>query len=144
PSSAGFDESDVAQRTADWLGVRLLRQVVDEQALADNFVDAAYHCEHHNVDLNYVGKHILSALPRQEGFKVVLTGEGADEAFAGSPFFPAELLREPDPSTPDLPLNEDEELRERLLASAERDLRLMARRGGLFEHSWEDGPALQA
>lgn len=35
--------------------------------------------EHHNPDLNYVGKFALSELPRELGFKVVLTGEGKIE-----------------------------------------------------------------
>lgn len=35
--------------------------------------------EHHNPDLNYIGKFALSELPRELGFKVVLTGEGMVE-----------------------------------------------------------------
>lgn len=52
------------------------RQVMDEEALASRFEDATWHCEHHNPDLNYVGKFALSEVPRELGFKVVLTGEG--------------------------------------------------------------------
>jgi asparagine synthase (glutamine-hydrolysing) len=63
--------------------VQILKTRVDEEALAAGFADSAYHCEHHNFDLNSVGKYILSELPHENGFKVVLTGEGADEHFAG-------------------------------------------------------------
>ncbi|KAK0628360.1 hypothetical protein B0T17DRAFT_588498 [Bombardia bombarda] len=73
---------------------------MDETTLAANFADSAYHCEQHNLDLNSVGKFVLSTLPREQGFKVVLTGEGADEHFAGYPFFPPDFLREPDLAMP--------------------------------------------
>jgi asparagine synthase (glutamine-hydrolysing) len=69
---------------------------MDEAALADNFEDAVYHIEHHNHDLNFVGKYALSELPRQYGYKVVLTGEGADEHFAGYPLYLPDYLREGD------------------------------------------------
>ena len=48
---------------------------MNEQALAERFEDATWHCEHHNHDLNYVGKFALSEEPTKVGFKVVLTGE---------------------------------------------------------------------
>ena len=52
----------------------MLRRM-DEKSLADNFADATYHSEHHNPDLNYIGKFSLSGLVRDYGFKVVLSGE---------------------------------------------------------------------
>lgn len=52
---------------------------MDEEAFASRFEDATWHCEHHNPDLNYIGKFALSELPRELGFKVVLTGEGMIE-----------------------------------------------------------------
>lgn len=67
---------DIAKRTAEWLGVKMHKQTMDEDALASHFEDATYHCEHHNPDLNYIGKFALSGLTRELGFKVVLTGEG--------------------------------------------------------------------
>ena len=86
----------IAQRTADFLGVKFLKKHMDESTLADNFEDAVYHIEHHNNDLNFVGKYALSELPRQHGYKVVLTGEGADEHFAGYPLYLPDYLREED------------------------------------------------
>ena len=71
---------------------------MSEAELAKRFEDATWHCEHHNPDLNYVGKFALSELPRELGFKVVLTGEGADENFAGYPMYFADYLRERDDS----------------------------------------------
>lgn len=86
----------IAERTAEFLGVKILKKHMDEEALADHFEDAVYHIEHHNNDLNFVGKYALSELPRQHGYKVVLTGEGADEHFAGYPVYLPDFLREED------------------------------------------------
>lgn len=47
---------------------------MNEAALAARYEDATWHCEHHNPDLNYVGKYALSEVPTELGFKVVLTG----------------------------------------------------------------------
>lgn len=95
---SGFDESSIASRTAEWLGVKHVKKHMDEQGLAERFEDAVYHCEHHNHDLNFVGKYALSEVPRESNCKVVLTGEGADEQFAGYPLYIPDFLREPDPA----------------------------------------------
>ena len=88
--------ADIAERTADFLGVKLHKQHVGEEAIASRFEDATWHCEHHNPDLNYIGKFALSELPRELGFKVVLTGEGADETFTGYQQYLPDVLREAD------------------------------------------------
>jgi asparagine synthase (glutamine-hydrolysing) len=58
--------------------------------------NATWHCEHHNRNLNYVGKFTLSELPRQLGFEVLLTGEGVDEIFTGYREFIPDILRKAD------------------------------------------------
>lgn len=109
-ADSGFDESPIAARTAEHLGVTSYILHMAESDLAKHFEDATWHCEHHNPDLNYVGKFALSELPRKHGFKVVLTGEGADENFAGYPIYFPDYFREPDLATEaDLnPLDEQE------------------------------------
>lgn len=102
--------------------MQILKKRMDEATLAENFAESVYHIEHHNMDLNSVGKFCLSTLPREHGFKVVLTGEGSDEHFSGYPFFLPDMLREPDLATPDSILSKDNELRERLKDKAEKDL----------------------
>jgi asparagine synthase (glutamine-hydrolysing) len=97
---SGLDESAIAGRTAEWLGVKHVKKHMDEQGLAQRFEDAAYHCEHHNHDLNFVGKYALSEVPHEDNCKVVLTGEGADEQFAGYPLYIPDFLREPDLAWP--------------------------------------------
>lgn len=110
---------------------------MDEDALASRFEDATYHCEHHNSDLNYVGKFALSELTRNLGFKVVLTGEGAcgigsnsctysattdvlgaDETFTGYGIYLPDVLREADLTWKN---GMPEEERTRLFEKAEYD-----------------------
>ncbi|EMC99897.1 hypothetical protein BAUCODRAFT_102022 [Baudoinia panamericana UAMH 10762] len=93
---SGFDESSIANRTAEWLGVKYIKKLMNEEELAKRFEDAVWHCEQHNADLNFIGKYALSEVPQEAGYKVVLTGEGADEIFAGYPLFLPDYLREPD------------------------------------------------
>ena len=90
------DESEIAQRTADFLGLELKVQRMDDESLAAHFADATWHSEHHNPDLNFVGKYLISALSRDHGFNVVLTGNGADEHFGGYDHYRPDFLRETD------------------------------------------------
>ncbi|RAK94836.1 asparagine synthetase B family protein [Aspergillus ibericus CBS 121593] len=97
---SGADESDIAQRTADWLGVELTCVHLDEAAIAAKFEDTAWHSEAPNPDANGIGKLALSEAVHAKGLKVVLTGEGADEHFAGYTLFAADALSEADSSWP--------------------------------------------
>lgn len=144
PSESGYDESEIAERTAAWLGVKMLKKDLNEAELARHFADSVWHCEHHNFDLNSVGKFALSTLPREHGFKVILTGEGSDEHFAGYPFFAPDFLREPDLSLPDSPLARDGELREGMLKAVQTDIEALSRRVGLFAHGWDEPEARRA
>ena len=111
---------DIAERTAEFLGVKQYKQIMDEEAFASRFEDATWHCEHHNPDLNYVGKFALSELPRELGFKVVLTGEGADEELTGYHIYLPDVLREQDMTWTDaMPENE----RMRLFETSEAETR---------------------
>lgn len=88
---------------------------MNEEELAKRFEDATYHCEHHNHDLNFVGKYALSEVPFENGYKVVLTGEGADEHFAGYPIYAPDFLLEPDYAWPQTKLHDDERRKQQLL-----------------------------
>lgn len=118
---SGFDESAIASRTAEWLGVKHVKKHMDEQGLAERFEDATYHCEHHNHDLNFVGKYALSEAPHENKCKVVLTGEGADEQFAGYPLYIPDFLREPDLAWPGEE-SPPEHLRQKLYANFEKHI----------------------
>ncbi|KKY19459.1 putative asparagine synthase [Diplodia seriata] len=123
--NSGYDESAIANRTADFLGVKFHKKYMGEAELAAYFEDATYHCEHHNADLNYVGKFALSEVPRGVGFKVVLTGEGSDENFAGYPTYLPDYLREPDLAWPANAMSDEQrdKLREETEELTERNYR---------------------
>ncbi len=135
-------DAEIATRTADWLGVQIIKQVVGEEELAENFVNAAYHFEHPALDLNGIGKYVLSTAPREHGVKVVLTGEGSDEHFAGYPFFPAEHLREPDLAFSGSSLVTDPLLLGDLQTRSAADLKAMGNAGGFADLRWDPTPSL--
>ncbi|KAK1976469.1 asparagine synthase [Colletotrichum cereale] len=141
PEGSGFNEADIAERTANWLGVQILKQDMNEEALAKNFEDCVYHLEHHHFDLNFVGKFCLSALPRQHGVPVVLTGEGADETFAGYPFLLEDFLLEPDYAWPTSLLAKNDSMRLGMRKEMVDDVKKMFDTVGMFDHPWEDTPA---
>jgi asparagine synthase (glutamine-hydrolysing) len=120
----------------------MLTRDVTEETIARDFVDAAYHCEHHNFDLNGVSKFTLSTLPREHGVKVVITGEGSDEHFAGYPFFAAEYLQEPDWSQPDSMLTKNNILREQMQLSAGAEMKAIWKVSGGAVYDGPDKHAL--
>ncbi|KAL8712959.1 MAG: hypothetical protein Q9220_002817 [cf. Caloplaca sp. 1 TL-2023] len=104
---SGFDESDVAKRTADWLGVDFHVANMTEAELAANFEDAVWFDELTHLDLAFVGKHVLSKVTRDIHLKTVLSGQGSDEIFGGyNHYFPS-YLREPDLAWPDIAISEE-------------------------------------
>ncbi|KXH61786.1 asparagine synthetase [Colletotrichum salicis] len=154
--SGGLDSSIVAGITTQLVrererGVRLGNQNIKDRIIcfsisftsdseyneyAKHFADSVYHTEHHHFDMNSVGKYALSELPRQQGIPVVLTGEGADEHFAGYPFLVSDFLpRARRCLTPSAELAKDTELREALYKSAAAQLRSMYKGMGMFDHA---------
>ncbi|KAJ9609340.1 hypothetical protein H2200_005667 [Cladophialophora chaetospira] len=93
---SGFDESATANRTADFLGVKFYKKHMNEAELAGSFADATWHDEQPNPDLNFIGTYALSELFREQGFRVNINGQGADEILAGYNIFLPDFLREPD------------------------------------------------
>jgi asparagine synthase (glutamine-hydrolysing) len=62
-------QAGIAERTAQHLGVTLIKKYMNEEEIAKRFEDAVWHSEHQNYDLNFVGKFALSEAPRELGFK---------------------------------------------------------------------------
>lgn len=120
--------------------MKTIKKTITEDTLAEDFEDAVFHCEHHHFDLNFVAKFALSTLPREHGIKVVLTGEGADEHFAGYPYFPGEFLREADEAMPDSQLSQNSDLRNDMFKSVQREMKAIWQKGGATVH--KDRPAL--
>jgi asparagine synthase (glutamine-hydrolysing) len=95
-----YDESQIAERTAEFCDADFQKLSLTEDDLLSNFEESIWYVEQPHFNLNGVGKFLLSGLVREQGYKVVLTGEGSDEHFAGYAFFHADLLREADLTTP--------------------------------------------
>lgn len=100
----------VVKRTAEFCSADLEVLQVSEKDLLDNFEESVWHVEQPHLDLRGVGKFMLSKSVRDQGYKALLTGEGADEHFAGHPYFLKDYLREADDTLPDgfVTLSEEE------------------------------------
>ncbi|KAI4143115.1 MAG: hypothetical protein L6R39_004690 [Caloplaca ligustica] len=107
---SGFDESVIAQNTADFLGVDFQKTHMDEAAFSVNFEEAVWFDEQPHFDLGFVGKHALSKLTRDSGLKTVISGQGSDEIFGGYDVYLQDYLREPDKTWPDNDLSESKRL----------------------------------
>lgn len=82
----GRDESDLAAVTARSLGVSHVVVPVDPARVAELFRDVVLAAEVPILDHADAALLALSREVRARGFKATLTGEGADEAFAGYPW----------------------------------------------------------
>lgn len=136
---------DIAARTSEHLGVQMHTIDMNEAALARDFEESTWHNEQHTFDLNTVGKFALSQLPREHGFKVILSGEGADEVFAGYPWFLPDYLLEPDDAMPESPLHKNLSLYERFRDTALADTQAtLGSLGAASKDSvFELGPAIR-
>ncbi len=80
---AGISEGPAAQRMADYLGIRLRRIEVGREEFLQLWPLTVWH----NDQPNYFGQDAVflavAQACRTDGFKVLLTGEGADELFGG-------------------------------------------------------------
>lgn len=85
------------------------------------------------MNLNFVGKFALSRVPQEHGYRVVLTGEGADEQFAGYPMYVPDFLKERDYAWPTRAISESE--RKALLKEQEEKLFKYLRGRGAANYS---------
>ena len=88
-----FDETEHQDRMADALGVTLHRLTVDGPTIAEAFPEVVRYGEKTILRTAPAPLLRLSGLVRDEGFKVVLTGEGADEVFGGYGIFQEAMVR---------------------------------------------------
>jgi asparagine synthase (glutamine-hydrolysing) len=89
---ADYDEGAIAREQAARSGAEFFQVDVRPDALADHFAGAIYHAERPFANGHAVAKYLLSRAVRDSGVKVVLTGEGSDEIFAGYPHFRRDLI----------------------------------------------------
>ncbi|KAJ5750334.1 hypothetical protein N7533_007362 [Penicillium manginii] len=95
---SGADESDIAQRTAEWLGVEFHPVPITEETIVSKFEDTIWHSEVPLPDTNGIGRLAMAEAAKSQGIKVILTGEGSDEHFGGYKELANDFLLESDPS----------------------------------------------
>jgi asparagine synthase (glutamine-hydrolysing) len=87
-----YDERSFAEEQAKKSGAEFCRIDIRADDSADHFADAIYHAERPFANAHAIAKYLLSRAVRDSGIKVVLTGEGSDEIFAGYPHFRRDLV----------------------------------------------------
>jgi asparagine synthase (glutamine-hydrolysing) len=90
---AAYNEEALARETANYTGSNLQVVPIRQSDLAENFADAVCQCEMLCYNAHTTAKYILSRAVRDAGYKVVLTGEGADEILGGYIHFCVDMLR---------------------------------------------------
>ena len=86
-SDPEFDEGGYQERLIPSLGTNHHTVMVTDRDIADIFPDVVWHAEHPLLRTAPAPMFLLSRLVRESGYKVVVTGEGADEVLAGYDVF---------------------------------------------------------
>ncbi|GAB4167716.1 MAG: asparagine synthase (glutamine-hydrolyzing) [Calditrichia bacterium] len=106
-----FDESKYQQLMVDFLKTEHKSTAISYEAIAEVFNQIIYHTERPTFRTAPAPLFHLSGLVRENGIKVVLTGEGADEVFGGYNIYKEAKIRK------FLSANPDSAMREALLDS---------------------------
>lgn len=88
-----YDESEYQNRMAAFLKTNHHQVKCSWNDIAENFPDVIWHTERPILRTAPTPLYMLSELVRANGFKVVMTGEGADEMFGGYDIFKETLIR---------------------------------------------------
>jgi asparagine synthase (glutamine-hydrolysing) len=83
PDAPEVDEGEYAQRVAEHVGVKLHTLNLDREMFRRSLVETVHVTEYPLSFVNTVPLCLLSKLAREQGVKVLLSGEGADETFGG-------------------------------------------------------------
>ena len=92
-SDPNFDESAYQKRMAKYLGTDHQVIYASYADIGRSFPDVIWHCETALTRTAPVPMFLLSQLVRDQNYKVVLTGEGADEFLAGYDIFKEAKVR---------------------------------------------------
>lgn len=87
-----YDETHIATEMANATEAEQLILPVTAQDLYENFSQTMWHTERTIYNTLAVAKLLMSRAVKQNGYKVVLTGEGSDELFAGYPAFRKDMF----------------------------------------------------
>lgn len=86
-SDQDYDEAIQAEEMAKFVGAHYYPIPISQSKIADGMEDALWHAERFFMNGHGVAKFFLSEATQKAGYKVVLTGEGSDEIFAGYTHF---------------------------------------------------------
>jgi asparagine synthase (glutamine-hydrolysing) len=89
---ADYDEGAIAEEQAKLSGAEFCRIDIRSEHMADHFANALYHAERPFANSHVIAKYLLSRAVRDSGIKVVMTGEGSDEMFAGYAHFRRDMV----------------------------------------------------
>ena len=84
-----FDESEGAREAAAAAGADHTVLTLSDTDLADHFADAVRHAETLQYNTHGAARYLLARQVREAGYRSVMAGEGADEAFFGYEFLRA-------------------------------------------------------
>jgi len=87
-----YDETPIAQEMANATGADQDILRLDGSKLYGHFEDTIWHTERTIYNTLAVAKYLMSQHVTSVGYKVVVTGEGSDELFAGYPSFRKDLF----------------------------------------------------
>ena len=88
-----YDESSFQQRASDHLGTDHHSVRCSDRQIGELFPQVIWHAEAPLVRTAPAPLYLLSGLVRENGYKVVLTGEGADEVLGGYDIFKEAKIR---------------------------------------------------
>ncbi len=86
-TDTGFDEAGYARQTAEFFDAEFHQLILSETDLAEGLARVGEGFDEPLGDASIIPTHLLARFAR-EHVKVVLSGEGADELFAGYPTYP--------------------------------------------------------
>ncbi|MCM0082100.1 asparagine synthase (glutamine-hydrolyzing) [Geomonas sp. Red32] len=92
--AGGFDETPFQQELVDYLETDNRRVTIGNGEIRSLFPQTVWHCEKPLLRTSPVPMFILSRLVRSEGYKVVLSGEGADEILGGYNIYKEAKIRQ--------------------------------------------------
>jgi asparagine synthase (glutamine-hydrolysing) len=117
--SIGFTDEDISETKHQRLMARFTRSIHNEiifdwSEIVERLSRMIYHCECPVRESYNTCSMALSAAAKKAGVKVVLTGEGADELFAGYVGYRFDSFRDRESKSYDLETALEDELREKL------------------------------
>jgi len=128
-ASAKYDETGFQQLVSDHLGTEHASFVCDNKTIGETIPAVVWHAEKPLLRTAPAPLFLLSKMVHESGFKVVLTGEGADEFFTGYNIFKETKLRSFNARQP------GSAMRQRLFKRLYPYLKHDKRRGGAY---WQD------